>query len=56
MDHWDIIESLTMFQSRLQKNRLALDDHVVAYLGSMEASESDLVDREAPNEGEDDFS
>ena len=40
----------------MQKNSLLTDKNVVAYLGSTETAESDLVDQEATNEVEEDFS
>jgi hypothetical protein len=39
----------------IQRAALASNENVIAYLGSMEVSQSDLVDEEASNE-EDDFS
>lgn len=43
-------------QGLMQKNSLLTDKNVVAYLGSTETAESDLVDQEATNEVEEDFS
>ena len=39
-----------------QKAALVVDENVVAYFGSMEVAESDLVGDAAANEEEDDFS
>lgn len=39
----------------MQKSQLYLDKNVVAYLGSMEISQSELADDDAANQ-EDDFS
>lgn len=40
----------------VQKAELVQDENVVAYFGSMEITESDLVGNETTNDGEDDFS
>jgi len=37
----------------MQRSTLLTDENVVAYLGSMEIAQSDLVDAEASNDAED---